>query len=311
MELRALEYFVAVAEEESFTRAAVRCHVTQPSISQQIQSLERELGEQLFERLPRGIRLSPGGRVLLEHAKRALEAAAEAKSEFSARAGLVTGELNLGTVSGVERTVVPVVLGELHARFPGVKVTLAEDTSAPLLNLVLQGRLDAAVIARPLDELPAQVGSATLLSDRLMAVFDDERFSFDGPTIPLLALDGVPVISYAPSSGLRPILQCAFESGGLALHVDYAVNDTRLQVALARQGVGVAVCAGSDPALLDATDLVARPLEPEVRYDKILVWRTDQTPRAALRAFLRLWSDAFVDGRGQSNGAGRSEIPRQ
>jgi DNA-binding transcriptional LysR family regulator len=74
VELRTLEYFVAVAEEESFTRAAVRCHVTQPSISQQILALERELGEPLFDRLPRGIRLSAGGAVLLDHAKRVLAA---------------------------------------------------------------------------------------------------------------------------------------------------------------------------------------------------------------------------------------------
>lgn len=282
---------MAVAEEQSFTRAAVRCHVTQPSISQQILALERELGEQLFDRLPKGIRLTPGGEALLDHARAVLAAADAAKSEFAARAGLVTGELNLGTVSGIELTVIPAILGQLHSRFPGVRVTLTQDTSSPLLALVGQGRLDAAVIARPLEELPKTISSATLLGDQLMAVFDGDRFPLGDGATPLRCLDDVPIISYAPSSGLRPILQAAFEGIGMALHVDYAANDVSLQVALARQGVGVAISAGSDPALSGAADLVSRPLAPAVPYDKILVWRNDQQPRTALRAFLRLWTE--------------------
>ena len=89
MDLRSLEYFVAVAEELSFTRAAQRCQVSQPTISGQVQALERQVGEALFDRTPRGIGLTEGGRILLPYARRALRAVEDAGAEFSARAGLL------------------------------------------------------------------------------------------------------------------------------------------------------------------------------------------------------------------------------
>lgn len=291
MDLRSLEYFLAVADEESFTRAAARCRVTQPSISAQIQALERELGESLFERLPRGTSLSVGGQVLLPYARQCLAAAAAAKSEFSARAGLLQGEFRLGTVSGIERTLVPELLGTFHEQFPGVDVTVTEGTSAPLLDLVNHGGLDTAVIARPMSPLPPTLSAATLLADELLAVFNPEVFAIDSRPVPVSALHGLSIISYAPSSGLRSIMDAAFAAAGLALHVNHAANDVRLQLALAQQGVGVAISAGSDPALADVTGLSKCSLDPAIGYEKVLIWRNDSTPRAPLRAFLRLWTE--------------------
>lgn len=296
MELRALGYFVAVADEESFTRAAERCHVAQPSISSQIQALERELGEPLFERLPRGITLSAGGRVLLPYARECLALAEAAKSEFAERAGLLSGDFGLGTVSGIERTLIPPLLRVFSDRYPGVNVGVTEGTSAPLLSLVLQGRLDAAIIARPVQGLPATISASTILSDELLVAFDPAKFTFDADSVSIAELQDHPLISYGPSSGLHPLLENAFGEAGAPLQVNYAANDVRLQVAFARQGVGVAVSAGSDPALVDAPDLVTRPLRPRVHYEKILIWRNDIAPRAPLRAFLHLWTELRAEG---------------
>jgi DNA-binding transcriptional LysR family regulator len=289
MELRSLEYFIAVAEELSFTRAALRCRISQPSISASIQALERELGEPLFERLARGISLTTGGDLLLPHARRCVDAADAARSEFSARSGLLRGELRLGTVSGIERTVVPDLLGTFNRQFPGVDVTLRESTSAPLLDLVTRGALDAAVIARPLTPLPQHVSTATLLTDQLLAVFDPEAFPIGNGALAISDLPSYPIISYASDSGLRAILEEACTRAGVPLHVRYAANDVRLQLAVVAQRIGVAVSAGSDPALLDAPGLAACAIDPPVEYEKILIWRNDITPRPPLRAFLQLW----------------------
>ncbi|TGD89230.1 LysR family transcriptional regulator [Mycolicibacterium sp. CH28] len=290
MELRSLEYFLAVAEELSFTRAAAKCRISQPTISASIQALERELGEPLFDRLPRGISLSPGGEVLVPHARQCLAAAAVITSEFSARAGLVSGELRLGTVSGIERTFVPDLLGTFHQKFPGVDVMLTEATSAPLLDRVIRGGLDAAIIARPLSALPPTISTATLLRDQLLAVFDPAAVALPPGPVALDELQGHPIISYAPDSGLRAVLDDAFTRAGLLLHVAYVANDVRLQLAMAAQRVGVAVCAGSDPSLSDALGLSVRTIAPTIGFEKILVWRNDSTPRAPLRAFLALWT---------------------
>lgn len=289
MDLRSLEYFVAVAEELSFTRAAQRCQVSQPTISGQVQALERELGEALFDRTPRGIVTTEGGRTLLPYARRALRAVEDARAEFSARAGLLRGALHLGTGGGIEHTTVPTLLGRLRQRFPGIEVHVTEATSGPLLEMVLQGRLNAAVIARPADPLPAAVSVSTMFTDRLVAVFDPAAFPLVGDPVPVGALAGHPLITYPRTSALRARLEEVATGVGTDLAVNYVANDARLQLAFAREGVGVAVSAGSDPALADLAGLVARPIAPAVEFEKVLIWRGDGTPCAPLRAFLQLW----------------------
>jgi DNA-binding transcriptional LysR family regulator len=291
MELRALEYFVAVAEERSFTRAAARCHIAQPSISQQIAALERELGEPLFTRTPRGIILSAGGDTLLPYARRCLALLAEARSEFVSRARLLTGKLSIGTVTGIEYTPVPDALGAFHSRYPGVEVAVSEGTSAPLLAMVRQGLLNVAVIAEPIEPLPPGLCSERFHSGELVAVYDAERFQLPEGPVPLPCLAEHSLIGYTVTSGLRPLIDAAFAAAGLRPMLAYTANDVRLQVAFAKQGVGIAIAASTDPALAHTDGLITRPLDPPIVFHKILVYRADLNPSAALRAFVDVWHD--------------------
>lgn len=290
MELRSLEYFVAVADERSFTRAAQLCHVTQSTISAQILALEKQLGEPLFDRSGREVVLAEGGQVLLPHARRCLAAAADARAEFSARAGLERGELRIGTGGGVEHTAVPELLGRLHRERPGIDIHLVEATTGPLLDLLLQGRLHAAVVARTVDPLPPTVATAPLFTGRLVAAFDPAVFTLDEP-VSLADLAAHPLISYPTTSALRTRLDDAARRQGVTLAVNYVANDVRLQAAFAREGVGVAVSLGADPALRDLRGLAVRTITPAVPIEKIMVWRTDIAACAPLRAFLALWNE--------------------
>jgi DNA-binding transcriptional LysR family regulator len=299
MDLRSLEYFVAVAEELSFTRAAQRCYVTQPTISGQVQALEREVGESLFDRTPRGIVLTDGGRTLLPYARRCLAAVEDAKAEFSARAGLLRGALHLGTGGGIEHTTVPTLLGRLRHRHPGIDVHVTEATSAPLLEMVLQGRLNAAVIARPAEPLPVAITASAMFTDRLVAVFDPAAVDLPEDPVPLGALADRSIITYPPTSALRSRLEEVATGIGVTVAVNYVANDVRLQLAFAREGIGVAVSAGSDPALTDVAGLIVRPISPPIAFDKILIWRNDIRPCAPLRAFLQLWWECRTRDQGE------------
>jgi DNA-binding transcriptional LysR family regulator len=292
MELRVLEYFVAIADDRSFTRAAERLHVAQPSISQQIRALERELGEPLFERGARGATLTAGGRALLPYARTALAAVAAASAEFAGRAGLLTGSLAIGTVNGLEETALPELLGVFHRRYPGVAVRLTADTSSPLLNQVIRGELDAAIIAGPGAPLPDGIASEVFLRDVIMAVTtaDYEDQHKDG-AMPLAELSGRPLISYPRDSGLRDLIEAAFGRAGLPLTVAYSSTDPALHVALARQGVGTALAAGSDPSVRNAAGIICLPLDPPIPYDKRLIWRTADTPPPPVRALLEIWRE--------------------
>lgn len=290
MDLRALEYFVAVVEERSFTRAALREHVSQPSISQQMLGLERELGESLFERGAKEVRLTPGGEALLPYARQCLAAVAAAQATFSERSALLEGELRLGTVSGVEETAVPDLLAAYHERFPRVNVALTGSTSLPLLAQVEHGSLDAAIIARPGEPLPEGISSYALLEDEILAVVSELNPLSLLQEVPLVELSGQPLITYGLDSRLRPLIAEAFVASGCAFDVAYSTRDVPLNLALARRDVGIALIAGSDPAVHRALGVTALPLRPRIAYSKILVWRSKHTPSAALRAFLEAWT---------------------
>jgi DNA-binding transcriptional LysR family regulator len=244
MELRTLGYFVAVAEEESFSRAANRCRVAQPAISQQIRNLERELGESLFERRPRSVVLTAAGQVLMPYAREALSVVAAAKAQFAARSGVLSGELTIGSVDGVEITALPRVLGVFRSRYPGVAVRLIGGTSMTLLDQVRHGKLDAAAIAHPLQPLEENVPHRTLLRDQMVAVVPRERAEARRSAITLAELAETSLISYGPDNGLRPVIDQAFADAGLKFAPAYATNDVALLVALAVEGVGIAVAAG-------------------------------------------------------------------
>ena len=288
MELRTLGYFVAVTEEESFSRAAERCRVAQPAISQQIRNLETEIGEVLFERGPRSVHLTPAGTALLPYAREAIAAVAAAKAEFAARAGVLSGELTLGSVDGVEITPLPALLGAFHRRFPAVNVRLVGGTSSVLLDRVRHGSLSAAAIAHPPGPLEPALSARTLLEDEFVAVVPAGHPATTGAALAINTLTGATLISYDPDSGLRPLLDVAFATAGVAFRPAYATNDVALLVALAGEGIGIAIAAGADPEIYQDPRVVAVPLTPAIPYRKILVWRQTPAPPAPLRALLSL-----------------------
>ncbi|MFE7132633.1 LysR family transcriptional regulator [Streptomyces sp. NPDC057638] len=290
MELRTLEYFVAVAEEKSFTKAAARCHVVQPAISQQIQALERELGEPLFERLPRQVVLTSGGAALLPHARACLAAAAAAALEFAERSGLLSGTFTLGTVGGLEGTRVPRLLGEYHRRYPGVGVRLTRGSSPALLERVRTGAIDAAVLADPPEGLPDTIGSRLLLEDRIVAVLPAGSRAVD-PPLTLAEAARSPLIGYGPGSGAHAFVRDAFAAQGLRLDIAYATSDVAVQVALVAEGVGVALTSRASPVLAADPRIVVVPLEPAILLRKVFAWRLAGRPGAPLRAFLDLWTE--------------------
>jgi LysR family hydrogen peroxide-inducible transcriptional activator len=149
MELQQLRYFVAIAETGSFTRAAERCQVAQPSLSQQIQKLERQLRQRLFDRLGRRVLLTEAGAALLERAAPILAAVDEA--ERSLRDGLDPGRgrLTVGAIPTVAPYLLPPVLTAFLRRYPQVETLLQEDVTQALLAALAAGELDLAVVALP------------------------------------------------------------------------------------------------------------------------------------------------------------------
>jgi LysR family hydrogen peroxide-inducible transcriptional activator len=166
MEIHQLEYLVALAEEGSFTKAAGRALVAQPSLSQQIQKLEREIGQPLFDRLPRGVVPTEAGQRLLEHARRILAELRDAKRRAGELRDRVAGRLAIGAIPTIAPFLLPMAVRRFLVRYPDVQLELVEDVTARLLEHVEQGTLDLALMSAtkpPPSVLMETIGAEPLL----------------------------------------------------------------------------------------------------------------------------------------------------
>ncbi|MFC6062410.1 LysR family transcriptional regulator [Streptomyces ochraceiscleroticus] len=170
MQLQQLRYFAAVADTRHFTRAAEQEHVAQPSLSQQIRSLERELGAELFHRARGHIMLTDAGETLLPFARRILADADTARREVQEVAGLRRGRLRLGAPPSLCASVVPDVLRAFHDRYPGVDLQVHESGSQDLVRVLAAGELDLALVITPLPVQAPALTTAELLREELVLV---------------------------------------------------------------------------------------------------------------------------------------------
>jgi LysR family hydrogen peroxide-inducible transcriptional activator len=152
MEMHQLRYVAAVARTGNFSRAAEQCHVSQPSLSQQVQKLEDELGERLFERTRRGVRLTPAGEAFLPRALRVLEEVNSALREAREAGELLRGTLRVGVLPTIAPYLLPGVIAAFAKKFPGVEIVVQEDTTAQLLRAAAVYEIDLALASLPLPD---------------------------------------------------------------------------------------------------------------------------------------------------------------
>lgn len=150
MELHQLRYAVAVARTGSFSQAAEHCHVAQPSLSQQIQKLESELGERLFERLKSGVRLTPAGQAFIQRAVRILEEVEAAAREVRDQQTAVGGPLQLGVLPTIAPYLLPRLVPGFAEAHPQVSLIVQEDTTARLLHMLAACEIDLALTSLPI-----------------------------------------------------------------------------------------------------------------------------------------------------------------
>lgn len=289
MELRQLKYFLAVAEESGFTRAAERVHVSQPGISAQIRQLENELGTTLVDRSGRGARLTAAGEVAYGHARAVLAAVEALRQAVDEMNGLISGRLVVGMVTACTVTPLFEALSAFHLAHPGVEISLVEGDSAKLVECVRGGTVDLALIGaagRP----PEDLDGRQLLSEAIVAAVP--------PGHPLAAQDGVtlaelsayPVICLPRGTGIRAVLDQASAARGLTPTVALQASAPETVVHLAERGLGVAVLAAS---MLDR-DARLRPVPiTDADVPAVLALVSAPTKSPALRELLAHCRETF------------------
>ena len=166
MEMQQLRYVVAVARTGNFSRAAEQCHVSQPSLSQQIQKLEDELGERLFDRMKRVAKLTPHGEAFLHRAVRILDEADLARREAADAKNLLSGTISLGVLPTIAPYLLPDTMAEFTEKYPGVEFIVQEDTTARLIKHTLACEIDFALASHPIQD--ARLEIRELLTEELL-----------------------------------------------------------------------------------------------------------------------------------------------
>jgi len=272
MELRQLEYFVAVVEERSFTRAAARARVAQPAVSAQIQRLERQVGQQLLTRTNREVRLTQAGVALLPHARAALGAVRAAKAAVDEVADLIRGAVAIGTVTLHPVDVAALIAG-FHADYPDVEMTLGTDNSDVLLAKLADGRLDAAIVSIGVDEEPPGLDFAVITDEALDAAVAPRHRLARRRQLSLRELCEHPLISLPVGTGLRSRLDSACAAAGLLPHIAFEATSPAALAELARHGLGVAILPQS--MARGSADLHALRLPADLRGRLVWAWRSD------------------------------------
>ena len=281
MNLRQLQYFVAIADDGSFTRAARRLLVAQPSLSQQIRSLEQELGGPLLERLPKGVRLSAAGHAFIPEARAAVAHAERATRNARSALGLEAGELEVATVTSVAFGVLPPAFELWHERYPGTTIALREFAHRRALDdAVRAGVGDIAVGPRPAlwpgrvvdlgwEEFVVVLPASDPLAKRRRAVALDELAERDW-------------VLFGRDHGLSELILGECARAGFVPRRTVQTGQVAAAAPLAAAGLGVTIVPSN--VVPHGLNAEIRALRPRLARELVAFARQDWSPLA--QAFL-------------------------
>lgn len=293
MSLRQFEYALAVAEQGSVTAAAELLHVAQPSVSQQIRGLERDLGVQLFARTPSGLVPTVVGRAFLRDAEVAVSAARRARATARSGADELVGELAVAVQLGFGTRQLPGALSALRRRFPRLEVTVFEEpSSAELDRLGRRGALDLALMAA-CEQSPADAHH--LGDEEFVVVLGAGHRQLAADRIELRELEGEPWVRFDRDSALDGVLLDVLRNNGLTPTTVARVSQTATAVRWAAHGLGVTLVPAS--AVPHGHEHLVRPVFPAVSQPVLAVVRPNPGPaEMALLELLRqeTWSESAL-----------------
>jgi DNA-binding transcriptional LysR family regulator len=237
MLLSQVEAFLAVAERRSVSAAASALYVTQPALTTRIKNLERELGVELFSRMPRGMRLTAEGRALRPHAQRALQALAEGREVLRERREGRVGEILVGAAPAISTYVLPLVLGRFQAAFPNVHIIVRTGHSEDVLEQVLREQVQIGLV-RELPH-PALVTSPLYEDEIVLVVHPGHRFAGE-PSIVVHELAAERLILFDRTSSYFVLTSTFFREAGVVPRGVMEVDNVDATKKMVEHGLGIA-----------------------------------------------------------------------
>jgi len=290
MELRHLRYFVAVAEELSFTRAAERLHIGQPPLSQQIQALEAEVGARLLDRSKRWVRLTEAGKLFLEDA-RAILAQSDRAAERARRAQRgEAGELRVGfTFSTPFTPLFSRTIRRYRQLYPDVALTLHEMTTLHQIDALEARKLDLGFVRPPEIALPEQLSLTTLRRDALLLVVASDSPLARKRKVKVADLAALPWVMYPKESGvgINHAIMGMCRAAGFVPQVAMEAGEAATIIGLVAAGIGVSVLPSPFQSM-HLEGAVYRPLDDAAATTSLQLAQRKNEKSLLVEAFVRL-----------------------
>lgn len=295
MELRVLEYFLAVARAGSITAASEELHVSQPTLSRQLIDLERDLGTTLFERSRTGVSLTGDGLLLRRRAAEIVDLARTTESEIILNRGQVAGEIRIGCAETRAMELVARVMRSMREAHPQVTFRIVSADADDVAERIGRGLLDFGLVLRldacsGLDSLELPTG------ERAVVVIPAGDPLAEREVIAPSDLVGLPLIAPASAGASRILGDERGEGEGGRLRIVATYNLSYNATRMVRAGLGYAVTLAGLGGVTDEDGLVARPLDVGLHMPAHLVWKPFQLRTRACESFLDRMRDAFPKG---------------
>jgi DNA-binding transcriptional LysR family regulator len=233
-----LEAFVQVAAHHSFSRAAEALQLTQPSITARIQALEREMGEKMFERGGRSVRLTDAGTLFLPYAERMLQMLREAKESVEEVHSVQAGSLRLGSALTISTYVLPRILHAFHSRYPGVEVVVHTGRSDQVLNMLLSDEVQVGLV-RSL--VHPDVETVDLYADEVILVANPDHPFAANRQATIEEVGSQPVILADRGSSYYGLIHGLFRQAGVVPNVAMELDSMEATKRMVEEGLGIAL----------------------------------------------------------------------
>lgn len=298
IETRQLRYFVAVAEEHHFGRAAQRLLIAQPPLSQQIRVLERSLGTELLTRTTRKVELKPAGELLLERGRRILAELDALEDEVKKVGDGLQGSLRIGFTGSTTYGLMPRMVREASRAFDGVALAVSGEMLTPQLVRELEDQhLDVVVLRAPVP--PAEISHVTVAREQIVAAIPSNSRLADRATLTFDDFADQVMVGYPEDSSMSQAITARLLDHGLTPRYAHRVRETSALLSLVAAGIGPALVPQSATSL-NLGGTVFREIEDAPTTELAVAWRTNDSSRLVER-FVTFLTEVIRDVRGEVN----------
>ena len=292
MNLRALQYFVKLADLRHFSKAADACFVSQPTLSTQIKKLEEELGVQLVERSPKNIMLTPVGEEIADRARLVLSDIDQIRALARRSGNPAEGSVRLGLFPTLAPYLLPHVVPQIREAYPNLRLQLSEEKTETILTMLRQGELDAGLLALPIHDEGLEM--KILFEEPFVVAAPAEHPLAKKPQISMKDLDGTELLLLEEGHCLREHALEVCALAGAHERVDFHATsmETLRQMVAASVGVTLMPLLSVKPPIAETQNVVIRPFDdPAPSRTVALVWRSS----SALSGFLMELAECLKD----------------